>query len=56
MVFILNRPKTVDRKLPHVVPDADKLLRCVADSLEKAEVIKNDSQIVDIVVYKKICR
>jgi Holliday junction resolvase RusA-like endonuclease len=45
----MPRPKTVqDRALPSVMPDLDKLIRAVADSLTDAGIYADDSRIVRI--------
>jgi Holliday junction resolvase RusA-like endonuclease len=53
VIFYLPRPKTVlDRPLPSVVPDLDKLIRAVADSLTDAKIYADDSRIVRITAQK----
>jgi Holliday junction resolvase RusA-like endonuclease len=46
--FYLPKPKTVDRQLPSVSPDLDKLIRAVGDSLTDSGVVTDDSRIVRI--------
>lgn len=50
--FYLSRPKTVTRKTPSVVPDLDKLIRAVGDSLTSAGVISDDARIIEIYAKK----
>jgi Holliday junction resolvase RusA-like endonuclease len=53
VIFYLPRPKTVlDRPLPSVMPDLDKLIRAVADSLTDAKIYADDSRIVRITAQK----
>lgn len=52
VIFFLPRPKTVQRLFPHTKPDLDKLIRAINDSATDAGVIKDDSQIVEIVANK----
>ena len=50
--FYFRRPKTVKkRKLPHVKPDLDKLLRAVNDALQGI-AFADDSQVTTIVSHK----
>lgn len=51
--FFLPRPKTVKRDYPIVPPDSDKLARGILDALTVAKVYVDDSQVVDLVVYKR---
>ena len=44
--------KTVDRQLPSVSPDLDKLIRAVGDSLTDSGVVTDDSRIVRISARK----
>jgi len=54
IVFYLPRPKTVqDREWPSVMPDLDKLIRAVADSLTTAGVYSDDARIVVIHAQKR---
>lgn len=48
ITFYLERPRSTLRDYPNSAPDVDKLLRGVFDSLQIAEVIMNDGQIVDV--------
>jgi Holliday junction resolvase RusA-like endonuclease len=50
--FYLPKPKTVDRQLPSVSPDLDKLVRAVGDSLTDSGVVTDDSRIVRISARK----
>jgi Holliday junction resolvase RusA-like endonuclease len=50
--FYLLKPKTVDRQLPSVSPDLDKLIRAVGDSLTDSGVVIDDSRIVRISARK----
>jgi Holliday junction resolvase RusA-like endonuclease len=50
--FYLPKPKTVDRQLPSVSPDLDKLIRAVGDSLTNSGVVTDDSRIVRISARK----
>jgi Holliday junction resolvase RusA-like endonuclease len=50
--FYLPKPKTVDRQLPSVSPDLDKLIRAVGDSLSDSGVVIDDSRIVRISARK----
>ncbi|KQQ22566.1 hypothetical protein ASF48_05115 [Rathayibacter sp. Leaf299] len=46
--FRFERPKTVRRAHPTVIPDLDKLVRSVFDALTDAEVWADDSRVVDV--------
>jgi Holliday junction resolvase RusA-like endonuclease len=50
--FYLPKPKTVDRQLPSVSPDLDKLIRAVGDSLTDSGIVVDDSRIVRISARK----
>jgi Holliday junction resolvase RusA-like endonuclease len=50
--FYLPKPKTVNRQLPSVSPDLDKLIRAVGDSLTDSGVVTDDSRIVRISARK----
>jgi Holliday junction resolvase RusA-like endonuclease len=50
--FYLPKPKTVDRQLPSVSPDLDKLIRAVGDSMTDSGVVIDDSRIVRISARK----
>lgn len=52
VVFHMPRPKSVSRKYPNTMPDLDKLLRSIGDSLQSSGVLSNDGQIVTIVAHK----
>lgn len=47
VIFYLPRPKTATREFPAVMPDLDKLIRSVGDSLT-GTIIRDDSRIVSI--------
>lgn len=47
-VFVLPKPKSVKRDLPHVRPDLDKLARALLDGITDAGVWKDDSQVVEL--------
>jgi crossover junction endodeoxyribonuclease RusA len=47
VIFYLPRPKTATREFPAVMPDLDKLIRSVGDSLT-GTVIRDDSRIITI--------
>ena len=47
VIFYLPRPKTATRDFPAVMPDLDKLIRSVGDSLT-GTVIQDDSRIIAI--------
>ena len=49
--FYLPRPKTATREFPAVMPDLDKLIRSVGDSLT-GTIIRDDSRIVIIQARK----
>jgi crossover junction endodeoxyribonuclease RusA len=51
VIFYLPRPKTATRDLPAVMPDLDKLIRSVGDSLT-GTIIRDDSRIVIIQAQK----
>jgi Holliday junction resolvase RusA-like endonuclease len=50
--FWLRRPKTVTRQYATGTYDIDKLTRACLDSLQSANVITNDSNVVDLTVRK----
>jgi Holliday junction resolvase RusA-like endonuclease len=52
MTFFMPRPKSVSRKYPNTMPDLDKLIRGVGDSLQSSGVLSNDGQIVSIIADK----
>jgi Holliday junction resolvase RusA-like endonuclease len=52
LVFHMPRPKSVSRKYPNTMPDLDKLLRAIGDSLQDSGVLSNDGQIVSIIADK----
>ena len=51
VIFYLPRPKTATRELPAIMPDLDKLIRSVGDSLT-GTIIRDDSRIVIIEARK----
>jgi Holliday junction resolvase RusA-like endonuclease len=56
MTFHVPRPASVSenqRRYPSVKPDLDKLARAVNDSAVRAGLIQDDSQIVELHVYKR---
>jgi Holliday junction resolvase RusA-like endonuclease len=56
MTFHLPRPASVSenqRRYPSVKPDLDKLARSVNDAAVKAGLIIDDSQIVELHLYKR---
>lgn len=53
VIFYLPKPKTATRELPSVMPDLDKLIRAVADSLTDAGIYADDSRIVAIHAQKR---
>ena len=52
VIFYLPRPKTATRDFPAVMPDLDKLIRAVGDSLSGL-VYVDDSRIVSISAHKR---
>ncbi len=50
--FYMPKPKSVNRALPSVAPDLDKLVRAVGDALAIAGVYADDSRIVRISARK----
>jgi crossover junction endodeoxyribonuclease RusA len=52
VIFYLPRPKTATRDFPAVMPDLDKLIRAVGDSLSGL-VYVDDSRIVSINAQKR---
>ena len=52
VIFYLPKPKTATRELPSVMPDLDKLIRAVGDSLTDSGIIRDDSRIVVIHAQK----
>ena len=53
VIFYLPRPKSVlTRTFPAVMPDLDKLVRAVGDSLTNAGIIIDDSRIITITAHK----
>jgi Holliday junction resolvase RusA-like endonuclease len=52
LTFWLTRPKSVKRQYPTGTYDIDKLTRAVLDSITKAGVWRDDSDVVDLTVRK----
>lgn len=52
LTFWLPRPKSVKRQYPTGTYDIDKLTRAVLDSITKAGVWRDDSDVVDLTVRK----
>ena len=52
VIFYLPRPKTATREFPAVMPDLDKLIRSVGDSLS-GTIIRDDSRIIAISAQKR---
>jgi crossover junction endodeoxyribonuclease RusA len=52
VIFYLPRPKTATRDFPAVMPDLDKLIRSVGDSLT-GTIIRDDSRIIAISAQKR---
>ena len=52
VIFYLPKPKTATRELPSVMPDLDKLIRAVGDSLTDSGIIRDDSRIITIHAQK----
>jgi len=52
VIFYLPRPKTATREFPAVMPDLDKLIRAVGDSLTTSGIISDDSRIIAIDAQK----
>lgn len=46
--FRLPKPKSVNRALPSVKPDLDKLIRSTCDALTKSKIYKDDALVVAI--------
>lgn len=53
VIFYLPRPKTATREFPAVMPDLDKLVRAVGDSLTTSGIISDDSRIITIHAQKR---
>lgn len=52
VIFYLPRPKTATRAYPSVMPDVDKLLRAVFDSLSGV-IYVDDSRVVRVMAEKR---
>ncbi len=50
-IFYLPKPASVKRLYPHVMPDVDKLLRALFDSLQPCFV--NDSRVTNVTAAKE---
>lgn len=57
MRFYIQKPKTVKRKYPTVVPDLDNLVKAICDGLNPCSKSKgawrDDSQVVDLIATKR---
>jgi Holliday junction resolvase RusA-like endonuclease len=53
VIFYLPKPKTATRDVPSVMPDLDKLVRAVGDSLTDSGLIRDDSRIITIHAEKR---
>ena len=53
LAFYLPKPKTVDRNLPSVKPDLDKLVRSTCDALTKSGIYKDDALVVMLFANKQ---
>lgn len=51
LIFYMKKPKTVDRRMPTVPPDLDKLIRAVLDGLTGV-AYADDGQVVKISAVK----
>lgn len=52
LTFWLPRPKSVKRQYPTSTYDIDKLTRAVLDSITKANIWRDDSDVVELAVRK----
>lgn len=52
LTFWLPRPKSVKRQYPTSTYDIDKLTRAVLDSITKANIWRDDSDVVELTVRK----
>lgn len=50
--FRLPKPKSVNRALPSVKPDLDKLIRSTCDALTKSKIYKDDALVIAIAASK----
>lgn len=53
ITFRLAKPRTVERSLPTVYPDLDKLVRSTFDGLKAGGVIADDARICDLHASKR---
>lgn len=53
LAFYLPKPKTVNRNLPSVKPDLDKLIRATCDALTKSGIYKDDALVVMLFANKQ---
>lgn len=53
LAFYLPKPKSVDRNLPSVKPDLDKLIRSTCDALTKSGIYKDDALVVMLFANKQ---
>lgn len=51
--FYVPRPKTVKREYPIAPSDLDKYIRAIGDSLTKAQIYKDDGQVIDWITRKR---
>jgi crossover junction endodeoxyribonuclease RusA len=58
LAFVLNRPTSTSKRKPTPLaikrPDWDKLSRAVCDAITSAQVYKDDSQVINAHVSKRI--
>lgn len=52
LAFFVPRPKTVNRSMPTVKPDIDKLARAILDGITDAGIWPDDSQVVKLQASK----
>lgn len=52
VTFTLPKPRTVNRRYPHLKPDLDKLTRSTFDALTAAGVWADDARVVRLVAEK----
>lgn len=51
--FYIERPKSVTREFPSVMPDIDKLVRSTFDAMKQGGLIADDARIVDLEATKR---
>lgn len=54
--FLLPQPKTVNRALPTVKPDLDKLVRSTLDGLTTSGIFGDDARVVKITATKSYAK